>query len=326
MDRSLIIALIGGVATVVSAAVAAAIARHREKERANAKERDVAEQRVLSPRSLVLPGADPAETFRATILVDDFSHVARFSDEAAKRMTSYRFEVESIAAFQTIIHELVSNAFEHGCRPGDTSIEVSSEITTASAKLVVLNAKGSTLASHMLLADGIGEPQPISPRGRGLFLASRLSDWLLMDNPHGRGRVAVGLFRDRVVISSVHLTNGITVLCVSGGIHNPSLRRRILEEIESHEPDDIIVDCGPERPDSPSEDPGAPVSMPTRLLTGSGPARAVVDANERWRNRRMVVLVGPDYLQDLLPESMVAISRKEAVGKIRKVRTAPAGV
>jgi two-component sensor histidine kinase len=323
MEATVIVAIIGAAGTLLSAVVGATLARRREMARASAKESEWIA--ALPARQFTRVNvAESSEILAATIAWNDVAHVARLSGVVVRRMTALAYPPECVAAFRTSLHELTSNAFEHGCPKKIEKIEVRIEVTAASVRLRITNPKGAKIKREALLdTRGPREtlPDPTSLRGRGLLLVLRVSDWLSVDNALKRGYAEAGFFRSRVRIVATQVSERTTVLTVSGGVHNSSLQNRLIGEIYSREDDDIVIEFSPDSVRSKSDLDMDPSNWEDDYDVSSETTRVTLEANKRSMGKRVVILVGPEFLQDLMPQSMVARSREEALRKIDEARS-----
>ena len=111
MDTSIVIALIGGLATVL-AAITAAVATFRGKATIPRSGRI----RIRNVRGIeVVKGIDPRHDLRASIYKDDLAHLTNFLHAVDSKLKECSYEPECLDAISATLVELARNAFVYGC-------------------------------------------------------------------------------------------------------------------------------------------------------------------------------------------------------------------
>ena len=184
MDSTIIVAIIGAIATTL-AAVIAAISSRRKHESA---------QKILQT---VIDTDSSSQTI--VINKDEAEKAALLVNSTIEEMVTYKDE--TIKAFRTIFSELVTNALEHGCLHEKDTIKITTVVNLAYISLIVLNPRGRKFnldkeikQSHTRLIDN-----PSRYRGRGLRLVAEIADTFI-GLPNENGVKAV-LYKDNVIFN-----------------------------------------------------------------------------------------------------------------------------
>lgn len=313
MDTSIVIALIGGLATVL-AAITAAIATFRGKAIIPRSGRI----RIRNVRGIeVVKGIDPRHDLRASIYKDDLAHLTNFLHAVDSKLKECSYEPECLDAISATLVELARNAFIYGCTDKAQMVEFRLTVSATVSTLWVANAKGVMFTAG---TDGTPvlppRPLPADDRGRGIFFCREHSDWLHLVNAPDRGIVEAGFFRERVRFSERSITDEVTVLGVSTNSANPSISRRTVQEIDRLLAlgQSIVIECA-----------GTTIDTDYFLAEEQRRARFNLDSDflisiiNRYSDLEFqrVVFVGPAAFKSLFEEFTYAATVEEAVKVIK---------
>lgn len=147
---------------------------------------------------------------------------------AETKLQNLDFSADAVAAFRLTAHELITNAFENGCE-GEKTIVVALSTSPSYVSVRVENARGHDFDLGVLLEQSRAklEENPKSARGRGLVTVAEAADAL--EQVGERGVKAV-IYRERVQFERLNAENP-AIFKLLNGMYNPSLSRRIVEEI-----------------------------------------------------------------------------------------------
>jgi serine/threonine-protein kinase RsbW len=124
------------------------------------------------PISLTIPG--------------DLQHVPPLRKNIAEYCTKWRFSEEEILEIQLAATEILNNAIEHGSGNGEDTIAVRFEFDGSS---IIFSVKDRGTGPGQITQDdfdGIGTPEMLSERGRGLYLIKTFVDEVrVMNAPDG---------------------------------------------------------------------------------------------------------------------------------------------
>ena len=236
-----------------------------------------------------------------------------FSEQASllshltvSKMTNLGYSAERIEAFKLCFFELVSNAFEHGCRSAKESIRIVIDITVAYVALTVLNSKGYKFDAEGIVREGhrLLKSNPFSQRGRGLLLSFKTADKLR--NVEGNEGVKAIFFEDAVLFRIDEL-KGLTIIEIIDGLYNPSFERRLIATASNYLETDLILDFSRWVADPHSSITSSVVLKLSDLYARSG--------------KRIVALLPPRRFESevILPDSVIAHSWAEALAKVFKL-------
>ncbi|MGB7985014.1 MAG: ATP-binding protein [Terracidiphilus sp.] len=155
-------------------------------------------------------------------------HAVLLADLSTEKIEQLDYTQEGIRAFRSCFNELVTNAFEHGCKLGGT-IAIDIEISRSYASFSVENSRGIRFDFQKSFRDTFQALtiQPRRKRGRGLALVNNLADSLEVLPPSG---IKAVIYRDRFS-SDQFSYNGISIITILSGIDNPSLNRRMNQQV-----------------------------------------------------------------------------------------------
>ena len=162
------------------------------------------------------------------------------SELCKAKMVSLKYASATIAAFETSFVEVSNNAFEHACIEPKDVVELTLDITDGFIALKVLDPIGERFDMEKLLIEKRAalRAEPNERRGRGLLLVSELADeFQSIENLRG---VKALFYRDRVVIEKI-VKDGIAILSVTGGVHNPSFERRLTSLALAQEDSHLVI-------------------------------------------------------------------------------------
>ena len=137
------------------------------------------------------------------------------------------YKKRTIEAFSTVFHELVSNAFQHGCTSYDDKITIRLYITSAYINLEITNPHpvsfdlSQKISTHMenLRRNSMQE------RGRGLILVSELADdFHLM----GRTVFKAVFYKKRSEFTFHEIDSKMVLIDVKKGIRNPGFEIQLM--------------------------------------------------------------------------------------------------
>lgn len=234
------------------------------------------------------------------------------------KLENLSFPPEAIEAFETIYSELVSNAFEHGCATKRDKVKIIIDITEWFVALLVINSKKNSFDLDKTLANRkyLMSKNPYLKRGRGLILVSDLADTL--EELYYKNGVKTVVYRNRVSFN-VDVIDDLTIIEIVGGVHNPSLRRRLINLATQHIDNNLILDFSrfASRWKWQSR-------TQRRRLEDSASSRVALELSELFSeaNKKVVALMGYDNpiavndVSHILPNSLVADSLGEALEKI----------
>lgn len=151
---------------------------------------------------------------------------------------SYPTDVRRRFAF--VFQELTQNAIEHGAASSlDAVLKMILDVSPSYVSLSVHNPKEKSVDIQSWLQqskDQLVETKKLG-RGRGLILTYRKADRLEQDGDAG---IKATFFRDNVVFKILDIED-TTVVVVISGHSNPSLGRRLQEQLDFVDADKLIL-------------------------------------------------------------------------------------
>jgi anti-sigma regulatory factor (Ser/Thr protein kinase) len=180
-------------------------------------------------------------TIRARVQKSSSEESAFLCGVCLSKMTALNFGSEAIESFETSYGEISDNAFEHGCWEPNEAVEFELDITPSYVTVKVVNPKARQfdLLNILERAPLTIQANPAQRRGRGLLLVSELADTL--ESIEAQTGVKAVFFKNRVELVSTTV-EGITVLDVKSGVHNPSLERRLTKVALNLNRADLVID------------------------------------------------------------------------------------
>lgn len=230
-----------------------------------------------------------------------------YSEQAAllagltiSKMEKLEFPIEATESFRTSYSELVSNAFEHACRKNKDDIKIIIDITKEYVALTVMNprrrkfdVKSALKKSHSLLVT-----DPTSRRGQGLLLVAELAD--TFEGTANMEGVKAVFFQERVRLA-VNDIDGLTIIRIVEGLHNPSFKRRLMAVASQYLENDLILDF-------------------SYWVAGSVARFVTLELKDLYEKsgKQVVSLCDPDS-EVTLPDAIVATSWKMALRKASRL-------
>lgn len=294
MDATIIVAIIGAIATIAAAIIAGIFSRRKEDKKSSGTELDV--------RSANTTAAVPM--INATLKKNDQEKTAQFSNLTVSKMKEFEYKDEVIDIFKTAYAELVGNAFEHGWQRDKDEVGIIIDVTQAYVALTVLNPKGRKFDIEVAMDKnrGLLATTPTQRRGRGLLLVSELADTLASTSKNEG--IKVVFYRDRVDFKiETKQEEDLAIIEIVDGLFNPSFRRRLLITASKYLQYNLILDF-------------------RHWVTSTIAHFVILELDELYAKsgKQIVALTAPtDGLhisEAILPDSVVAYSWEEALRKI----------
>lgn len=222
-------------------------------------------------------------------------------DLTISKMQNMEFKEVSIDDFKIVFFELIRNAFNHGCKEDKDEVKITIEITKTFVSLIVINPKKRRFFIEPIIRTNSRKLQ-INPNilsGRGLLLVKQLTDSFIMVNDNTGVKIVI--YSDRVILKT-DIIEDLIILNIEGGFYNPSLSRKLLNEIINTPPYDIVINLNKLSPD-------------TEISTN------VIRINlNLGSSRKVVILIDECNLsKTMLPKEITATSWAGALKKIGKM-------
>lgn len=179
-------------------------------------------------------------TIEARISFEVRERIDLLEDIISEKLESLEYQIISIQAFRTAIHELATNAFEHGrSQRLHSPIRIIVDITPTYVAVSVINPKGSKIKLSEALSSGMKYLKKSGKmgRGRGLLTVCRSAVVVM---PIGNEGVKALVYRDVVEINDMIIDN-IPVVMIENGHSNPSLGRRLIDHLEEGNYSHVVV-------------------------------------------------------------------------------------
>lgn len=294
MDATVIVAIIGAIATIVASIVAAIFSRRKDTKKSSDTELVARSAGTTDDTSIII----------ATLRKSDQEKTAQFSSLTVSKMKEFEYEAEVISVFKSAYAELVGNAFEHGWRRNRDEVEIIIDVTQAYVALTVSNPKGRKFDIEVEMDKNRGwlATTPTQRRGRGLLLVSELAD-SLESTANNEGIKAV-FYKDSVeFMVETKQEDDLAIIEIVNGLYNPSFRRRLLTTASRYLQYNLILDF-------------------RRWVTSTISHDVILDLDELYAKsgKQIVALTastdGLHRSEAILPDSIVAYSWDEALRKI----------
>lgn len=114
-------------------------------------------------------------TVEAKISLDEKEKSKIFLDFIKVKMSEHEYSESEVDKFSVIYHELVSNAFDHGCVKDADEVVISVQIAFSITILVTLNPKGRIWDLESSISNAALRVKSGGHRGRGLLLVKHLA-------------------------------------------------------------------------------------------------------------------------------------------------------
>jgi anti-sigma regulatory factor (Ser/Thr protein kinase) len=170
-------------------------------------------------------------TIEARVPFEEEERVSVLLHLAKEKLRSDGFPDTSVERFQLAAEELIQNTFEHGTKNAKSYFaKFSVEITPTYVSFSAFNPDGVLvdLPKWIDLATQHLKISKKKGRGRGIVFAMRLAD---KTEQVGKQGIKTVVYRESVDLSA-HKYRGYVLIAVRTGLSNPSLGRRLVEEIE----------------------------------------------------------------------------------------------
>lgn len=182
-------------------------------------------------------------SLEANVNKDSREHAYFLGQLTKEKMQVLHYEGESISAFEFVYHELVANAFEHGCSSTwrrDT-VTIALEITAHFITVTVKNPRGSRFDLGSIVAKKRQElaADPDLRRGRGLVVCTEQADELVTV---AKGAGVKAVFYNPPAKLKVKTSEGQLVIQPVAGLRNPSLIRKIKHAVSQTAQKDVVLD------------------------------------------------------------------------------------
>lgn len=239
-------------------------------------------------------------TLEAKIRRAHAEHALLLGELTVSKMHNLNYDEEAITAFRAVYLELIRNAFEHGCKAADDIVKIALEITQAYVGLKIINPKRRKFNLYKILEQNRNalESNPRLLRGRGLLLAGELSDTI--DAIEDNTGIKAVICSTRVSFN-IKTFDGLTILRVKSGLHNPSFSRRISSLASKYSQYNLLLDL--------SEFDTVPTEAATETI------RVNLNFEKTRNNQKMIVLLSGNVGIHFPPE-IVAYSWKDALTKL----------
>jgi anti-sigma regulatory factor (Ser/Thr protein kinase) len=324
MESSVIVALIGGAATI-SAATITAIATHKR-----------ADKRRLRDLEQLRSGAI---SFAQEIDGNDYASANRLETQILDRLVSWGYRQSTLVAVRSVFAELVQNAFEHGLkRIRNGRIAITIDAHPSNLRFRIDNPPTSTFDLTQCLDSRrqVLQRDPTTRRGRGLLSSEELADTLTSPTTHS---IEAVFYRELVDIGvDDDPAFNTTLLLIRSGVQNPSFRRRLRAAAAKHPERHLIVQFGANIAEDPltvasdcaalryvaskqqdGEEKEERRERPGRftpLLASTSSSESVVLDVQDERKGRSVIVVAGDAVPALLPPAMVAETIDDAMLRV----------
>ncbi|MBI3049152.1 MAG: ATP-binding protein [Acidobacteria bacterium] len=176
-------------------------------------------------------------------------------DFVSEKLSAFGYHENSVSGFATVFHELLQNAFDHGCADPNDKVKIELSVNSSYAKMTVHNPDhGPSVEVELAIAEARRrlELDTRVRRGRGLLLVSELADELQQAGT--RGLTAV-IYREHVELAET-IVEDVVVVTIYSGLKNPSFSRRLRHTVAKyrHRSADLIVNLRPAEPKGRSTD------------------------------------------------------------------------
>jgi len=163
-----------------------------------------------------------------------------FRSQIVERMRDEEYSQEAIDAWSLVFNELVNNAFEHGCINIDCTISIQSEVTSSYVTLTISNERMVRFNLEEIIKSQVERLQfnPSERRGRGLIAAFNAADSLTQTSTDDGVKAII--YNERVKLNDIEIY-GIRIIQVVSGHGNPSINRRLLDEVLSKQTNTALI-------------------------------------------------------------------------------------
>jgi len=234
---------------------------------------------------------------------DEAEAATSLREIVVSKLEQAQYPGDVVDSFRVVFVELTRNAFEHGCQRGEDQVYVVVDLDCSNCSLTVANPEGVTIDVDSIIRRQriVLARNDMRLRGRGLLMVEDLSDELRSV----QNGTAVRAVLDRVPVSfSVSSEDGVAIIDVMSGVHNPSLERRLTQVIYNFLDHDLVLDLS-------NGERGigtTPISVILRLA-----------ALCRKHGRKIVAIV-PRNCAAFVPGALRAQSRAAAISRLKEVR------